>query len=109
MDQDHLALLLATVEGETGLWELVWELNSRRGRHPENVALARRIVRQLADQGLVQVDWCDETDGALTPIDDAEVEAVLDSERWWQPPGEDGRSVRAWATDEGRAAYFASG
>jgi hypothetical protein len=109
MDEDQLALLFATVEGETGLWELVWELNTRWGKRPENLAMARRIVRRLLGDGLIQVDWCDETDGALTPIADTELEAVLASERWWQPPGDDARSVRAWATEKGRAAYFAAG
>ena len=80
VDQDREALLVATVEAETGLWELVWELNTLHGKDPANLATARRIVQSL-----------------------------LDEDRWWEPPGGNLRAVRAWATEKGRAAYFSSG
>ena len=54
-------ILSSSEEGYCGLWELVWEINSRYPDEPVDLrkATAERVVRTLGERGWIELYECD--------------------------------------------------
>jgi hypothetical protein len=99
-------VLWLAIEDYSGLWEVVWELNTRfPGNDPSNRRRARETVRVLLDRGLLDLYWSQEPLGDPVRISAEEAQALLDDDRFWEEPVAGGRSVRIGATEAGEEAY----
>ena len=99
------------IEDFSGLWEVVWELNTLMpDRDPaQNRDLARDIVHGLLAEGLVQIFQCKEPDGQQVAVSLETAEEVLAGDEAWEPPEFNGLSWRIGATEKGSEAYGMGG
>ena len=103
LTDEHRAILWAAIEGDAGLWELEWELNTLNGDAPTNRVDAREIVNDLLARGLVTISVADGGSSPV-PLSGAEARHVLDRDDAWEPKGADDTGVvRVNATEEGRS------
>lgn len=100
-------VLWLAIEDYSGLWEVVWELNSLRPNCSavENRASARELVSELLHLGLIEIFRCEEPDGEPVAVDKQVGERILSSEESWEPPEFHGVSWRIGATSQGEKAY----
>jgi hypothetical protein len=87
-DGDTLqAVLWLAVEGESGAWEALWELN---GKWPDQAATNRQRVqesiRELARRGWIVLFTRRGLDGPRESLDARAAEEFLTSESTWEPP-----------------------
>lgn len=101
-------ILWLAIEDYSGLWEVVWEINSRYGElsETERLVLARQVVRDLASRGWVALYRCQEPYGDMVPLSPEEYDEVLLNPANWEPPTADSVSIRIGATEAGERAYF---
>jgi len=101
-------ILWLAIEDYSGLWEVVWEINSRYGElsETERMVLARQVVRDLASRGWVALYRCQEPYGDMVPLSLEEYERVLLNPANWVQPTADSVSIRISATEAGERAYF---
>lgn len=102
-------LLWACIEDYAGLWELLWEVNSK---FPETSEAQRKklsldVTRLLLDNELIKLYLCKEPYGELSEIDTHSAISFIGDERNWEAPEFEGISVRAGATKKGEALYEA--
>jgi hypothetical protein len=95
------------IEDYSGLWEVVWELNTLRDdKTPaENRATAQEIVTELLEKDLIQIFQCEEPDGSPVAVPMGVAKKILETDSAWEPPGFNGVSWRIGATDKGERAY----
>jgi hypothetical protein len=99
-------VLWLAIEDYSGLWEVLWELNTRFPKESiTNRDRARETVRELLRRRLVDLYWSEEPYGDPIRIPFQEAEAVLDDERNWEEPVPKDRSVRIGATETGEEVY----
>lgn len=107
---EHEALLLAT-EDWTGIWEVLWALNTLMPDHraEERADLAANALRVLADRGhisFIRVPWPGPSSEEDYPrLTCAEVEAELQGAGWRHVPPES--DVWFGATPEGATEFLA--
>jgi hypothetical protein len=106
-DQLIRVLLWLAIEDYAGLWEAVWELNTRRPETPEseNRRAAEQVLRELLGAGHVRLFRSREPYEDVTPISTAQADTVLGQDESWAEPVRDGTSIRFGATPAGEAAY----
>ncbi|SRR6266496_4124854 len=104
-------VLLQAIEGEAGLWELVWELNTidPAGEAAQHQERAAAVLGEQVARGWVDLFYSNEPDGALIPIPRSETAKVLGDPQAWEEPRPGGRSIRVSATPAGDAAYRTMG
>ena len=107
-DAKRMALASAN-EDYTGLYELVWELNTR---YPSSgigakYTIAESTVRELINQGLIALYHrrLAENDEVHEPINGEAVDSTLSDPVKWYPEDKGGRVVFS-ATEEGEKAYM---
>ena len=109
MEDEELVrpLLWLGIEDYAGLWEAVWELNTRRPEQPEpaNRLIAERILRELLDAGHIRLFKSPEPYGDVASIPLHEAEAALGRCENWAEPRPNGVSVRFSTTPSGEALY----
>lgn len=103
------ALLWLGAEDYTGLWEALWEVRGRLPQLPVAEARARTADAFFAlhERGFVRLCLCHEPLGndPLELIEATDVQATLDRDRSWKPPGREGvESIRYFTTDSGAHA-----
>ncbi len=98
------ALLWLAIEDYAGLWEAVWDLNSRRPQLPEseNRRVAEETLRELVRAGQVTLFRSREPYEDVTPISAAESDEVLADRENWLEPTPHGTSIRFGATRQAR-------
>jgi hypothetical protein len=92
---------------DSGLWEVVWDLNGARADVPAN---ANRATALEAVRWLLERDWIEryrirEPDGEPADVPTEEARRLLDSPDAWEPAAAGEISVRIRATEEGEKAY----
>jgi hypothetical protein len=107
MVADPLPIVLwLAIEDYSGLWEIVWELNTRSPEdRASNGRRARETVRELLQRGFLDLYWTDEPYGDPVRIPAPEIDAVLDTDEYWDAPTAGVRSVRIGATEAGEEGY----
>ncbi len=100
-------LLWACIEDYAGLWELLWEVNSKFPELPENERkrMSLNVASLLLDNGFIKLYRCKEPYGELSELDADEARVVLGEERNWEAPEFEGVSIRAAATEKGEELY----
>jgi hypothetical protein len=99
-------VLWLAIEDYSGLWEVVWELNTRLPRRTNsNVETARQVVRELLRRGWIDLYWSQEPYGDPIRIPAEEAEEVLNNDRNWQAPSAGMRSVRIGASETEEEVY----
>ncbi|OKI21591.1 hypothetical protein A6A25_09910 [Saccharothrix sp. CB00851] len=101
--------LWQAIEDYSGLWEVVWELNTL---HPDGSARFHGDLARAAVDDLVRRDWVElfhsqEPDVGLEKVRPEDVPRVLADPANWEEPARDGRCVRMSATPAGEDAYRA--
>lgn len=105
LTNEHRAILWAAIEGDAGLWDLEWELNTLNGERLTNRADAREIVNDLLTRGLVTISVADGGSSPV-PLSAPEARHVLDREDAWEPKGPDDTGVvRVNATEGGAISW----
>lgn len=109
MSESELArrVLWLAIEDYSGLWEVIWELNSLAPSRDsgQSRVLAKRLVHDLLVKGLIQIYRCQEPDGELLAVPTADGKKILERTDAWKPPEFDGCSWRIGATEKGEQAY----
>ena len=103
-------ILWLAVEGDSGLWEVLWDLTAHYPDLPaqEREALAWKGVAELVGRKWIRVCSCVEPGGSLSSLSEAQIKAALAEKRSWRAPAKGGVSIRITATDSGRAEVSAS-
>jgi len=103
-------LLWACIEDYAGLWELLWEVNSKFPEYSESERkhLSLEVAKLLLERGGIKLYRCQESYGNLSELDLESARAVLNGESNWEAPDFEGISIRAGATKKGEALYQAS-
>ncbi|HEV7935273.1 MAG TPA: hypothetical protein VGP70_23545 [Actinomadura sp.] len=106
-EQFRKAVLWAAIEDYSGLWEIVWELNTLdpEGAEKQHIQMSKAIVRDFLNRDWVQLFWCQEPYGGVTLIAEKEIGQVLADAASWMPPDPEAVSVRVSATDAGERMY----
>ena len=97
------------MEDYCGLWEAVWELNTRYPdlSQRERFVAAESAVRTLISQGWVGLYGdCDFGGRDLKPLRHEEYEEALLDPTNWEPPFPRSESTWFGATDAGEEAYY---
>lgn len=100
-------LLWACIEDYAGLWELLWEVNSKFPglSESERKRVSLEVVQLLLDKGFIRLYRCKEPYGDLSELDADAVSVALSEENNWKAPELAGVSIRAGATEKGEALY----
>lgn len=101
--------LWACIEDYAGLWELLWEVNSKFPKCPESQRkrLSLEAVQLLLDRGLIKLYQCQEPYGDLSELDLQTARSALKRESYWEAPEFRGISIRVGATEKGKAMWQA--
>lgn len=108
MDDDEIkrTLLWLGIEDYSGLWEAVWELNTRAPEEEtSNAALARRSLQDYLRQGWIELFECEEPEGDLRQLSTTAAMAALQRDGAWKEPAPGTRSIRFSTTPKGESAY----
>lgn len=100
-------LLWACIEDYAGLWELLWEVNSK---FPELTDAEKKCMSLEALQLLIEKDFirlyrCKEPYGKLSELEASVALVALTKEKNWVAPELADVSIRAGATQKGEALY----
>lgn len=100
-------LLWACIEDYAGLWELLWEVNSKfpMFSDEERKRGSLEAMQLLLDRGLIKLYRCKEPYGDLSELDADAVRGALSEEDNWKAPEFRDVSIRAGATKDGEALY----
>lgn len=106
-DEAIKVALWQAIEGYSGLWEVVWELNTLEPDSDahEHHELAVAAVRELASRGWIELFTSLEPGGEPELVPRAQIETVLAHSANWDEPQPRSRSARISATEAGQAAY----
>ena len=105
-------ILSSSEEDYIGLWEVVWEINSRYPDQPPNLrkATAKRVVRTLFERSWIELYECSPWPASPEPesvsIDPARRESILSREENWEAPAPECPTYWIATTDEGDKAYY---
>ncbi len=101
-------ILWLGIEDYSGLWEILWELNSQYPELAEakRYELAQSTLQTLVDKGYLSLYRCQEPYGELTEIPFNEVRSLIHNSENWKEPKPDSLSLRISTTQEGEAAYI---
>ncbi|HEB59624.1 MAG TPA: hypothetical protein ENJ01_10400 [Gammaproteobacteria bacterium] len=104
-------LLWACIEDYAGLWELLWEVNSKVPGMSEfeRKRLALQATQFLLEKGFIRLFRCNEPYGDLSELEMYVARGALHEERNWDAPEVDGISIRVGATEEGEELYMSGG
>ena len=102
-------IIVLAVEDYSGLWEVIWEINSSFPELSKNDKLskAKKAIKILKDAGWVAFYYCSEPYGELTPIQARKIDQIIENDLSWEPihQVEGVRSIRITTTDKGERAY----
>lgn len=101
-------ILSAAVEDYTGLWEILWQLNTDYPEKPPeaNRRMAADAIVSLAERGLIALYLGAEFPAGARRIEPAEVSSVLDADAHWNEPAAHAEHVRLAATDSGELQLY---
>jgi hypothetical protein len=101
-------VLSAAVEDYTGLWEILWQLNTDYPETPpeENRRIAARAIASLADRGLVDLYLGTAFPAGARRIDPAQRGQIMHVDAYWNEPAPHAEHVRLAATDAGEKQLY---
>jgi hypothetical protein len=104
IDPETKAIMWAAIEGDAGLWEAAWELNTLFPEHApsENRRRAEAIIRRLLGKGWVRLFRWREPLESCTALSPAEHNQALRESSNWEPPEPHGLSICFDATPRGK-------
>lgn len=105
---DYVKILLwACIEDYAGIWELLWEINSKFPELPrsERRRVTFEVIQLLLHNNFVKLYRCKEPYGDLSELDTDAAHLALKEDKNWEPPAIDGVSIRAEATEKGKDLY----
>jgi hypothetical protein len=102
----RLRVLWLGIEGESGLWEIRWDLASEG--QSATLGELRTIVAELSTNGWIQLTSGVEPGGVTSPIAAEEVPRILGNDKSWEEPEPRGVSIRYVTTDLGERVYWES-
>lgn len=73
----------------------------------QRISLARNAIRELLQEGLIELNKCKEPERELTLIDDSDWDNVLSQQAAWVEPRVDAISIRFYTTEKGKGVYWA--
>jgi hypothetical protein len=98
-------ILLLSIEDDSGLWEIVWDLNSL----PElkiNISELIQIVISMYKEDLIKFYWHTWGSGDFVEISDGTVESIINKIEYWEPPSIGQVCITIASTDKGERFYF---
>jgi len=100
-------ILDLAVDDYTGLWELVWGVQSstQEDERRSNIALLRTELEELVAQGAVAFFRGINFNGDEVAVSVDEVPGLLANNQSWEPPEPNSSHLRLLATEEGQRKY----
>ncbi len=105
-------ILSSSEEDYTGLWEVVWEINSRYPDEPPDLrkATAKRAVRTLFERGWIELYECSPWPACpgpkAVPVDPESRESILSRGQNWEAPEAESPTYWIATTEEGDEADY---
>lgn len=100
-------ILFLAIEDYSGLWEVVWEINTNYPYLGDNekYLIAKRLVSLLFNKGYIKYYWCKEPYGDIEEIANQETENILNRKDYWEAPENNSIAIRIGITKEGEKEY----
>ena len=97
-------ILWLGIEGPTGLWEILWELQLPADN--QTIAMIGGVVEQLLDEGYVGLYEEHDPRDPLRPLTAEDGASALRAERNWFEPSVGATCVRFETTSLGQSRYW---
>ena len=100
-------ILWLGMEDYSGLWEILWELNTLYPEISETkkYELAQNTVQALIDKGYLNLYRCEEPYDKLSKVSSNEAYSLIDDFESWKEPKPNSISLRIGTTQKGEDAY----
>lgn len=97
-------VLWSTIEDFSGLWEILWELNSLEiKRNRKSTAII--ILKYLYKQNLIKFYFNRWGTDKLTEVDKQEVQNLFNKEQYWKAPNFGETCIKVGSTLKGEEYY----
>ena len=98
-------ILWSTIEDYSGLWEIVWEINSLI-EGADSRAIAKEVLALLKNHGLIEYYFAKWGQEGLKKISESEMRELLEEDQYWAPPSIDQDCMKVGTTQKGEEYYY---